>query len=286
MPPGLTVGGGGVPPPHILPAGGDPPRWRAAATAGSGGRRRGVRAPERRRRLRRGAGWATAGRAAAVPRSGPRAEPSGAGGGPGGRTVAARAARSSGGGPAARAPRPAACPTPTSVPCPPRPAHDVPPDPSPAIDAPIEPPATCDRRPLRRWQNGPPSVDTPRPGLLKFVSTLHLRVLIPKPRTRGQPVTRRVRTAGSLDPRSQSILRAVIEEYVDSATPVGSAALVERYRLGVSSATVRNILVGPRGGRAADAPAHVRRPRPDRRGLPLLRRVDRRQRDRCRRSSS
>jgi len=55
-------------------------------------------------------------------------------------------------------------------------------------------------------------------------------------------VTRRVRTAGSLDPRSQSILRAVIEEYVDSATPVGSAALVERYRLGVSSATVRNIL--------------------------------------------
>jgi heat-inducible transcriptional repressor len=55
-------------------------------------------------------------------------------------------------------------------------------------------------------------------------------------------LTRRVRTAGSLDPRSQSILRAVIEEYVETATPVGSAALVERYRLGVSSATVRNIL--------------------------------------------
>jgi heat-inducible transcriptional repressor len=55
-------------------------------------------------------------------------------------------------------------------------------------------------------------------------------------------VTRRVRTAASLDPRSQSILRAVIEEYVETATPVGSAALVERYGLGVSSATVRNIL--------------------------------------------
>jgi heat-inducible transcriptional repressor len=55
-------------------------------------------------------------------------------------------------------------------------------------------------------------------------------------------LARRVRTAGSLDPRSQSILRAVIEEYVGTATPVGSAALVERYRLGVSSATVRNIL--------------------------------------------
>jgi heat-inducible transcriptional repressor len=40
----------------------------------------------------------------------------------------------------------------------------------------------------------------------------------------------------------QAILRAVIEEYVTTATPVGSQALVERYSLGVSSATVRNIL--------------------------------------------
>ena len=50
------------------------------------------------------------------------------------------------------------------------------------------------------------------------------------------------RSAGSLDPRSESILRAVIDEYVQTAIPVGSQALVERYRLGVSSATVRNIL--------------------------------------------
>jgi heat-inducible transcriptional repressor len=50
------------------------------------------------------------------------------------------------------------------------------------------------------------------------------------------------RTAGSLDPRSESILRAVIDEYVQSAAPVGSQALVARYGLGVSSATVRNIL--------------------------------------------
>ncbi len=49
-------------------------------------------------------------------------------------------------------------------------------------------------------------------------------------------------TAGPLDARSQAILRAVIEEYVVSAVPVGSQALVDRYRLGVSSATVRAIL--------------------------------------------
>jgi heat-inducible transcriptional repressor len=50
------------------------------------------------------------------------------------------------------------------------------------------------------------------------------------------------RSSGSLDPRAESILRAVIDEYVQTAAPVGSLALVERYGLGVSSATVRNIL--------------------------------------------
>ena len=55
-------------------------------------------------------------------------------------------------------------------------------------------------------------------------------------------MARRRRPIGPLDLRAQAILRAVIEEYVTTATPVGSQALVERYRLGVSSATVRSIL--------------------------------------------
>ena len=56
-------------------------------------------------------------------------------------------------------------------------------------------------------------------------------------------MARRVRrSSGPLDLRAQAILRAVIEEYVTTATPVGSLSLVERYGLGVSSATVRNIL--------------------------------------------
>jgi heat-inducible transcriptional repressor len=53
---------------------------------------------------------------------------------------------------------------------------------------------------------------------------------------------RKDRPAGPLDPRSQAILRAVIEEYVTSAEPVGSHTLVERFGLGVSSATVRNVM--------------------------------------------
>ncbi|MEA2536503.1 MAG: heat-inducible transcriptional repressor [Chloroflexota bacterium] len=56
-------------------------------------------------------------------------------------------------------------------------------------------------------------------------------------------MARRSRSAsGPLGARAQAILRAVIEEYVVSATPVGSAALVERYRLGLSPATVRGVL--------------------------------------------
>jgi heat-inducible transcriptional repressor len=55
-------------------------------------------------------------------------------------------------------------------------------------------------------------------------------------------VARRPRTSGSLDPRAEAVLRAVIDEYVITATPVGSNSLVERYGFGVSSATVRNIL--------------------------------------------
>lgn len=50
------------------------------------------------------------------------------------------------------------------------------------------------------------------------------------------------RSTGPLDLRTQAILRAVIEEYVTTAAPVGSGSLVARYGLGVSSATVRNIL--------------------------------------------
>jgi transcriptional regulator of heat shock response len=45
-----------------------------------------------------------------------------------------------------------------------------------------------------------------------------------------------------LAPRQRDLLRAVIREYIASARPVASAALVQRYRLNVSTATVRNEL--------------------------------------------
>ena len=45
-----------------------------------------------------------------------------------------------------------------------------------------------------------------------------------------------------LSDRRQKVLQALIEEYIANAQPVGSRTLVDRYRLGVSSATVRNEL--------------------------------------------
>lgn len=43
-----------------------------------------------------------------------------------------------------------------------------------------------------------------------------------------------------LDLRKQRILQAIVQDYIATAEPVGSHVLVERYRLGVKSATIRN----------------------------------------------
>ncbi len=43
-----------------------------------------------------------------------------------------------------------------------------------------------------------------------------------------------------LNPRQQSLLKAVVEEYIDTAEPVGSEAIEKKYKLGVSPATIRN----------------------------------------------
>src|SRR6187551_1386885 len=46
-----------------------------------------------------------------------------------------------------------------------------------------------------------------------------------------------------LDERKAAILRAVVEEYIDTAQPVGSAHVVQSAAVAVSSATVRNDMV-------------------------------------------
>ncbi|MCQ2446569.1 MAG: heat-inducible transcriptional repressor HrcA [Clostridia bacterium] len=43
-----------------------------------------------------------------------------------------------------------------------------------------------------------------------------------------------------LTDRKKRILKAIVDEYIETAEPVGSKILVEKYQLGVSSATLRN----------------------------------------------
>ncbi len=43
-----------------------------------------------------------------------------------------------------------------------------------------------------------------------------------------------------MDNRKSRLLNSIIEEYIDSAEPVGSGLIVEKYNLNVSPATVRN----------------------------------------------
>ena len=46
----------------------------------------------------------------------------------------------------------------------------------------------------------------------------------------------------SLDGRKSVILKAVVDDYIATAEPVGSKSIVTRHNLNLSSATVRNIL--------------------------------------------
>ncbi|MBI4036453.1 hypothetical protein HY386_01070 [Candidatus Daviesbacteria bacterium] len=46
-----------------------------------------------------------------------------------------------------------------------------------------------------------------------------------------------------LTDRQRALLKAIIEEYIDSAEPVGSEAVDKKYNLGVSPATIRNEMV-------------------------------------------
>lgn len=47
---------------------------------------------------------------------------------------------------------------------------------------------------------------------------------------------------GILEERKATVLQAVVQDYIRTGEPVGSAAIARRYRLGVSSATIRNEL--------------------------------------------
>src|SRR3989344_8762336 len=46
-----------------------------------------------------------------------------------------------------------------------------------------------------------------------------------------------------LSDRQKALLKAIIEEYIDSAEPIGSETIDRKHNLGVSPATIRNEMV-------------------------------------------
>ncbi|MGZ8512041.1 MAG: heat-inducible transcriptional repressor HrcA [Candidatus Limnocylindria bacterium] len=60
--------------------------------------------------------------------------------------------------------------------------------------------------------------------------------------TQDEHARTREQSALELSNRQRAVLRAVVEDYVSTAIPVGSKSLVSRYRFGVSPATVRSAM--------------------------------------------
>ncbi len=82
--------------------------------------------------------------------------------------------------------------------------------------------------------------------------------------------------------RKLAVLRAIVEDYVQTREPVGSRALVERHSLGVSPATIRNDMAALEEEGLHRPAAHQRRADPHRQGVPALRRPAARPSSRCR----
>ncbi len=57
-----------------------------------------------------------------------------------------------------------------------------------------------------------------------------------------------------MDDRKLAVLRAIVEDYVETSEPVGSKALADRHGLGVSSATIRNDMAALEGEGLISAP--------------------------------
>lgn len=51
-----------------------------------------------------------------------------------------------------------------------------------------------------------------------------------------------VKSPAELDPRSAAVLREIVEQYVQTGEPVGSRTLSRRLPMGVSAATIRNVM--------------------------------------------
>lgn len=64
----------------------------------------------------------------------------------------------------------------------------------------------------------------------------------PSPGARPAPSGRSQISPAELDPRSAAVLREIVEQYVETGEPVGSRTLSRRLPMGLSPATIRNVM--------------------------------------------
>src|SRR3972149_6386259 len=78
--------------------------------------------------------------------------------------------------------------------------------------------------------------------------------------------------ASGLDDRATRVLRYLVEDYIETAEPVGSRTISKMMGQALSPATLRDIMGGPRGGRVPRPAAYLRGARPHGSGVPVLHR--------------
>ena len=74
----------------------------------------------------------------------------------------------------------------------------------------------------------------------------------------------------ALSDRKIQILQAIINDYIETAEPVGSRTIAKKYNLGISSATIRNEMSDLEGNGADFTAARIQRQNSFRYGLQAL----------------
>ena len=67
----------------------------------------------------------------------------------------------------------------------------------------------------------------------------------------------------TLDERTQNILVAVVRNFIQTADPVGSRTISKRFDLGLSPATIRNVMADLEDSGFFGTTPHLRRARAD-----------------------
>ncbi len=76
-----------------------------------------------------------------------------------------------------------------------------------------------------------------------------------------------------MTPRGQEVLHEIVEAYIATGEAVSSRSIAQRFREGLSAASIRNVMMDLDEEGYLEPTAHLGGPRPDRKSVPRLRAV-------------